>query len=562
MVPFAYEQDQMAKAARILYINELSVWFSPTIGPQLYRETFFSLYYFCGAVWHALVGGEVFYSMNLLSAVLGSVGIALFSCWARRFFKIPVWITALLLLCMPIVFISSIYGNEAILAFMLFAASVYCTTFTNRRITFAGGAFLSLACFARPDAVLMLPFVCGITILSNQSENQPSLRNLRIFSPCLIWPFLGFCCAASVTWLLLLRRLPQGETSFVMNFSPKIVAAYLVYPFCPGIVMLAVVGWVMLFRQNYKKALLLLLLFVPLIFYIKNLSSPKYILPLAVGYAVSAGILINSLTSWKRYISVIPIVFFLGVSLSPFGIYTGSKGAYWYLPTDDGPLPTGSYLSFYQKVREGFFQERYNTELNNIRVAASHYAGTPNLQGYFNPQSGTLVAIERGDFQHPETLTSANLKGFSGSMNAPYVMISVSYLCTNKMERAAEMKFREWLSEGRVRSPVTTKFPFPPIIEIGPLIPIDTDQELGKRILFALDYSSGVGYLPRSRFVTDYLATSWMVGGPELQSEVLYSDSKFTAFKSHVANGAIYSSVMPFRYYAEKDPRSQIQDTR
>lgn len=561
VVPHAYEQDQPAKAARILYINQTGSWLDPSSGPDLYRDTFFSLYYLAAAVWHACIGGNVLYSMNLFSAVCGTAGIAFLCGWGRRFLQIPTWIMAMLLLSMPLVLISSIYGNEAIMAFMLLAASIYSATYSNRGAVITSGGLLALACFARPDAVLMVPFLCGVCVLSAHPVLDLK-RDYRKMLSVSLWAGLGFCAAAAITWLLILRRLPVGETSFPLNFSPKVMAAYTVYPFCPSIVLLAGAGWLVLFRKARARALLLLLLLIPLGFYFKNLSTPKYILPFAVGYAVAAGVLITAIPIWARSLSFLSIAFWWCVSLSPFGIHSGNRGAYWYLPTDDGPIPTGSYFSFYQNIRTGFFQERYNSEINSIRAASRHYSGSPNLQGYFNHQSGALVSIENGNYE-VKKLASASLEGFSEKTDTPYVMILTSYLRTDPLRPADLEQFRKWLGEGRLKAPIQSNEPFPPFIETGPLIPAGTDHELGKRILFALDHSLGRGYQPRSVFVKDYTATSWVRtdSQPNLQGYV-YADSQFTAFPNSTENGVVYSMVMPMRYYQEKDPRPQINSKK
>ena len=84
--------------------------------------------------------------------------------------------------------------------------------------------------------------------------------------------------ASGLLWVLLVREIPESPLSFEWKTNFMLMAAFLSYPFNPSVVIIAAIGWLVLWKINFRYAMVHLLLLTPLVFYFGNLSSPKYII--------------------------------------------------------------------------------------------------------------------------------------------------------------------------------------------------------------------------------------------------------------------------------------------
>jgi hypothetical protein len=138
-------------------------------------------------------------------------------------------------------------------------------------------------------------------------------------------------------------------------------------------------------------------------------------------------------------------------------------------------------------------------------------------------------------------------------------MVQTSYLWAKVLPPAEHDKFAEWLKEGRIREVIGDKGPFPPMIEIGPLVPADTDSDLGKRIAFAEQYYFGSLSMSRNEMLAPYATLSW-VRHEQLPADsptAVYQDTAFAAFDQAMPAGRIFGLHFPKSYLRFKD-----EDTR
>src|SRR5690606_20452971 len=104
-------------------------------------------------------------------------------------------------------------------------------------------------------------------------------------------------------------------------------------------------------------------------FYASNLASPKYIASLVFFVTIPAADVLARSTWRARSLALVAFASLWIVSVSPRGISGPNQGALWYLPTVDGPCPTGSYATFYNRTRRGFYQFKQVDHIDSARAA-------------------------------------------------------------------------------------------------------------------------------------------------------------------------------------------------
>jgi hypothetical protein len=259
------------------------------------------------------------------------------------------------------------------------------------------------------------------------------------------------------------------------------------------------------------------------------------------------------------------IAFWWIFSLSNFGFFGPTTGPYWYLPTADNAIPTGSYLTFYRKMSGDFYVQRYQSELSYVDQAVVRLCAAPPqepqvLWGTFNFHSLFYVTMKRGRLSDYTSYFSWNPDLIlPQDPRTRIFMIQTSYLWPKVLPPAEHDKFVEWLKEGRVREVIGDGGPFPPMVEIGPLVPARTGDELGKRILFAEQYYLGSLSMPRNEMIADYGTLSW-VRRDQAQGNSftpIYSDGDFAAYDEVMNGGRVFGLHFPKQYL-----RLSNEDTR
>jgi hypothetical protein len=249
------------------------------------------------------------------------------------------------------------------------------------------------------------------------------------------------------------------------------------------------------------------------------------------------------------------------VAVTPFGVFGPARSVFWYVPSDDGPVPTGGYLAFYSKVHQGFYQRRYDQEHEQIVKAMPILAREPqgaDLIGYLNHQSFRLWAVEnqRWDWSFgkmPFPFWDPDL--IDDEAHRAKFMIKTSYLYPFKQIPAARASIDHFYQEGRVKAPSVAgpQDPFPDLIQIGRFVPPGSDTNLARRILFINDYDGGNQSLRRDSFLRDFKGVSWITHadflnrGTQLPKPV-YVDDEWVCFSEPVAGAIYYSLRFPPAY--------------
>src|SRR4051812_28261146 len=98
IAPMPYEQDEIAKAAKVLYMDKGGPLLSEE---NYYHDETFSLYFFLLKIVHASFHGDIFREMNLASAVAGGVFFMLIAVLLRTVYAVPIWVAGVLALSTP-----------------------------------------------------------------------------------------------------------------------------------------------------------------------------------------------------------------------------------------------------------------------------------------------------------------------------------------------------------------------------------------------------------------------------------------------------------------------------
>ncbi len=550
--PAPYEQDQPAKAAKIIFMQQTGNYLHPLAGQEYYHDEMFTLYYIMESCLQGILRGDVYLEMNLSSAVAGGIFCALISIVLRRVFSIPVWLTVLMALHTPVFAQVFSFGNEA--AFSLAASSVVLLLLTAPTIhkCFAAGIIYGLGMHCRPDGIFLAPFLfiwCWVRV-----GNVPVSSRVKTL----------FCFAATTGivglawWLIFVRRLPT-ETGLDMKFVPKYFAGMMFYPFLAALTPAAIVGAMQLARNRLLYFLAMLTALVPLA-YTPQATSPKFCAVMMLPVWTAAGVALSQRGWWLRAVTVFLAAMLWLFSITPFGMFFGARGANWFFPTDDGPVPTGSYACFFKNVHDGVYQRRYVLEQGQIRQMLLRLDEKTDAVpcGFMDSQEIFFALAEKSRFE--TTLGDIGWLGDSVPTNIPVLLIKTTYLRLNTFSAPQQKLLRTWLEEGRLRSVAAVNDdPFPDVIEMGGHISAGENVELGRRILFALEHSGGNGYVRREKFSSDLDSTRWLPGSQEspIEQSLAYTDGRFACYTNDADGGIIYASVMPSQYYHITDPRNR-----
>lgn len=548
--PLPYEQDQMSKAAKILHMSEGGTYLNPVSGIDGYRDRLFSLYYIISSIFYEISRLGSFLSGNVLSAILGGVSSFLIAIFSKANFGIKKWYSLFVLLNIPVFIITFSYSNEMALAFALFMSSLVVIDYRVRYSSFVSGVLFGAACFSRPDASLLIPFwVVWHYLRADES------RGLEVIKSLVALAAFGFSYSFYV-----LGEIPLDvSTGFKWGGDLKLTAAMMSYSFGIPVIVVSLYGaYIILVRERLKKGYALLATLLPVLFYISNLSSPKYLFYLIVPIAVAAALGLQRMTRPTRYASIAFMLVFWVVSISPFGVKFGAEGARWYLPTADGAIPTGSYAFFYTEPDAESHRAKYAHEIGNAGKVAEYVeaqSDTVTLAGGMNGHALKYVAVKSG--------YEGRIPGMQRTLGVPgeeskVIMTRRSYLWGMRMSEELAEKFRGWLESGKVSPASCGKCLFPDLVRVGAEIGTNKNIHLGRRILFVNKYTDGYSSLKSDIFINAYRSLNWVRGGKDEShlEKAVYTGEVASAYESNVGGGVVTRMNMPYRYTAFKNPKS------
>lgn len=558
-----WEQDQASKAARILVMlqhGELLRPFDPAT-TEIYQDAFFTFYYIVCAFIYKLTGGNLFGLMNHLSVVFGAIGLAGIITALRRAHGVPWYVSLPLFLSVPIVVMTFSYGNEVALSFGLFGVALAAASFGGKWARLVSPLVMVLACFARADMALICPYWLGWTLIYGLH-----VKNVKEALRCAVIIGIVFLIVTLIYGAVVFRGAIPKSLGFGLGHVGWILwFGNITFPFCPSLIVVGGIGTLLLLYRRRKEALLNLLLLLPLVVYFNNLYSPKYLIAMSIFYIVPVSWILLTSRAWLRGLIIASIAFWWIFSLSNFGFFGPKQGPFWYLPTADNGIPTGSYLTFYKKVHEGFYNQRYVGEIESLEKAVTQLCSArpqePQvLWGNFNMHLLYYVTARQGHFD--DYLSYFN---WSSELKLPddprtrVFMVQPSYLWVKVLPPEGLAKFDEWMSDGRVRESIGNAGPFPWMVEVGPLVPAGSDLNLGKRILFVDQHYLGSLSMPRMEMVPAYATLAWVprqLSGGDV-SGVVYADEKFIALDHAVEGSKIYGLHFPKAYlrYTQEDTR-------
>lgn len=558
-----WESDQPAKAAQILEIANRHGYLLTSDVPGCYFLKMFSLYYAASGLIYTITDGNIFTFMNLSSVFFGVVAALSFAWALSNAFRIaPIW-SLLTLLCMPLFVITYTYGNETAWSTAFFLLSLALISTPRRPFHYMAGCAVAASLFCRADVMLLAPFWLAWSLLFCKTDEADS------WIKRLLPPTAAFLIASAVLWLLLLREIPQASTGFEWNLNLKLIAAFVVYPFNPSIVLIGAIGWLLLVKHRPSYAWAHLLLLLPVAFYIRNLSSPKYVICLMLFYGLPAAYLLDRARSSLRIVMIAAVAIWFFVGLSPFGIFGPTAASRWYLPTSDGPCPIGGYAAFYARAHQGVYQVKQVEHIAQTRdfvEFAKNSDGNYWIAGHWPAGSLSLVRAV-GEFGTSEQQARVEkIKNAPGSQGGEQpndgsrlLLFRSGYLDLSSMDTGMQKLVREWLAKGQLRpvGPGAAE-PLPTLIELGNYIPENENSVLGKRLLFAIDHYRGHMAFEQPEFIAPYRATSWAAPDTKADVEPLYRDKQVAVFDRPIEDANIFSYAYPTRYFEQKSPIPQF----
>jgi len=551
-----YEQDQGSKAAHVLYLAETNHFFDMASGPFQYKGWALSAFYLLSLSSYKLFGGDVMTVLNLQSAVLGLLTFLAICLWMKRAHGVGYVYTFIVFSSMPLLIINSSYGNEVALSLCLFVLALLLLTYKGSRSRSLSAIAFCLAVFARIDTAFLGPYWLLYAAVSDPGGSTVVSRVRRLI------PVVGIAAIFSfLFWVLFVRELPQPVRDFLPGHNLKLTVSYLVYPFNPSIVAIAGIALPLWFRKEPRKVLVHAMLLFPAAFYLvtDHLDSPKYILVLSLFHGVPCALVLARLPKYSHKTAlVLFITLWFFVSVSPFGIKLPGSGEFWTVPTSDGYVPTGAYLAFYDRSREGFYQERYSEEIRDAGIMIQRRQADDRdtvVLGSFNSHFLALELARGGIFESSSDvlpITMFHLPAADSNHDAVW-MPRRSYLRPSVLDDETREEFLQWLRLGKVKTLDPENALFPRLIEIGETVGEGNDVELGQRILALNAYTGGYGAIPSVRFVDDYRASCWLARG-ELPAEArarepYYADDEAYAFGEKLAGCEVYRLTMPIVYY-------------
>ncbi|MEM9185685.1 MAG: hypothetical protein AAGB00_04230 [Planctomycetota bacterium] len=556
-----WEGDQPAKATQIAHAVDTGGYFQFGSAPNYYRPDLFACYYFVSSIGFRLFGGELFGFMNLLSVVFGVVAIGSAAYYQQQALGIrPVW-SVLTLLSMPLVFVSFSYGNEVACGCAFYYLSLAMLTCDRRLAFYASAAPMAASVFCRPEFVFQAPFwLAAACLVGRIGQGEPP----RVRHAGVLVAALAVC--GVLVWAALVRAIPNPSTTFGFKNNLKLVVAYLTYTFNPTVVLLLVPGYWLLAKRHGRYALAHLLMLAPLPFYLADrFSSPKYVLMLAVFYSLPVAYLLQRASRWGRAAIVSAILVWVVAAVSPFGVFGANGGSVWYVPTADGPIPTGSYAAFFGKARAGVYQAKQRQHIAVAEALMEYNASAApetRIIGYTPRVVYPYAELVRSRAGKPTSKGGPLFRDRDASATS-LVSPRTGYLRMLWLKDEDDQRYRSWLEQGRVRGVLSdASAVFPRLVEIGEAVPEATDPDLGRRVLWIDERFGGYLVCELPSYVNEYDSLSWVpadrVG--EIDLTPVYQDARFAAYEQEVEGAEYFGYVWPRRYFSFQHPGKKFKN--
>jgi hypothetical protein len=543
------DQDLGSKAAKVESLSKFPPFASPMHEPFYYREAYFSFYYQVEALVQRVFGGSALASMGYSAALCGVIYFMALAIYLKSLAGIGPWWALFLFLNTPALIVNFLYGNEASLSMALLAVAAALISLRRGLLyDIAAGLMLGLTVFCRPDVVLMAPFIL-ILLATDGAVLRFAWRRISATG-------LTAALTAVSYWAVVVRSIPV-EAAFPWIIDWRIFAVYFLFGFGPVVFVLAMFG---LSRRNKTQWLLPLSSAIPLSYYFRDLGSPKYILGLALGTTLCAAWAIAASNRLFKILAVAVSVFFWFVSVTPFGAFGPSRGGHWVAPAGHGPVPFGSYLSFYQHVHEGFFGVRYGALQKTWEIVLHSLTLDPRPMRLIGSSDDHMLNLicEQHRIARASVPLSIDLPGDSIVEPLRFVMLFNGYSRLSYLTHpGAEALVRQWLAAGQV-TPLPgddSRQALPYIVEIGPTVQHGS-KDLGRRILFADSYAHGGGLAPLEYFTPDYGAFCFVPQSVQPPAP-LYRDNDFAATDNCSGAVLIWGNWWPSVYYQRHADRAR-----
>ncbi len=550
-----YEQDQGSKLAVEYKIIKANAYFSPMITPHYYSEEQQPLYYALGAAFMNLVGGSPYGTMNLLSVLLGVVFMTATCYVFNRVHQIACWVTWLVLISMPMFVLTFTFGNEVAAAMALFMVAMAAATARGWPACLGSGLALAACLWSYVPMVLLGPFFL-LWVWFCVGDGRRWQERARH-----VWGLLvAFVIFTVSLWALFVRAFVLPLTSSATAQLLYRMALHVFTP-CPTILLLAVIAWVWYIPRRDRIVLCYLAVLLPAAF-MPGTISHKHLLVISLAVSLPAALLIQRSGHVWKALCLAGIAVWYVVSITPYGVHAGAIGAGWFMPTNDGPCPTGAYVMFYQNVRSGQYQEQYRDEIYCIErgvdaVEVSH--GTVNLAGSFNTHFVFPYLYEKNVDPEGELLQHCRQTTTLDPNQSPVYLIRTSYLRSSYIDARSNKLLDSLLNRGKVRVVDSSDSAiFPAVIESGQTIPDNSNAELGRRILFARKYCANQGMVDAGqlRLLPAFHPLFWVPASTAKDASALplYIDASFAAFDKDLPGAVAWGLRLPYKYLQIIDP--------
>lgn len=345
---FFWEEDELAIAAGVAALVRDS------IGSGLYRYGP-QLGYYRFAEWADIVLGAhiqlIPYILKTISAVSGALipVLGLLS-FRHSLTSVERWIFAAMLASNPIIWMSSRYGNSAMLQTALAAGAMF--LLSNRPRTtkeIFGLVLFGLAVLVRADAVFLTPAI-ALLVWWNHPANR-----LRAFARIAAF---GFTMAVIYAALIGLDpRMDNIAAATATHFNgrfPTMFWEYLLWAVSPIPLLLASLGAANLLKTRPRLlAIGATWCLFPCAFYYSSLTTPRYFLLPSLALAMLSAVgavdlaqtgsrMMRGVLAWGAVAALSVVHLFVG--LGHFTNATEALMGVAMFDTHDGPMPTGGFL--------------------------------------------------------------------------------------------------------------------------------------------------------------------------------------------------------------------------
>ncbi len=348
---YFFEQDEMSIANGVAALLSGRTGYLYHYGPQVG-------YYWLMRLLAGLAGGiaAVPLVMSASSAVAGAViPAATFFAFRDQFSDKVRALAAAVAACSPVLWISSQYGNTAIVSTAFVAVGLVILSNRPKPVALAGALALCVAgVLVRADAVLMAPVVALLVVRATRDSAQAA--------KWLVSGAVGFV----VVWLGIRALDPQfgaGAADVVEHFAdPELRSTFfesLLWGVSPFVLALALLGARRLLLSSKATFWALAVWILPVwAFYFASTTTPRYFLLASVPISLFAAAEMVSIASsssrprlaWAAVTVVAFAHLFVGLGHFAPADWTTALKAPSY-DTADGPMPTGALV--YQGYHRG-----------------------------------------------------------------------------------------------------------------------------------------------------------------------------------------------------------------